>query len=83
MKIMILSVFLTGLMTCLSARAQNPSVEWDRHSLIIDGQRVCPVMGEIHYSRIPVNEWTDEIRKMKDGGVTIIATYVFWNHVEE
>ena len=20
---------------------------------------------------------------MKDGGVTIIATYVFWNHVEE
>jgi hypothetical protein len=40
-------------------------------------------MGEIHYSRIPQAEWQQEVRKMKDGGVTIIATYVFWNHVEE
>ena len=40
-------------------------------------------MGEIHYSRIPADEWDAEVKKMKDGGVTIIATYVFWNHVEE
>ena len=60
-----------------------PSVTWDATSLIIDGRRVCPVMGEIHYSRIPQSEWQQEVRKMKDGGVTIIATYVFWNHVEE
>ena len=58
-------------------------VTWDRQSLIIDGHRVVPVMGEIHYSRIPAAEWPREIRKMKEGGVTIIATYVFWNHVEE
>ncbi len=58
-------------------------VTWDSHSLMIDGHRVVPVMGEVHYSRIPVNEWAGEIRKMKEGGVTIIATYVFWNHIEE
>ena len=58
-------------------------VEWDRYSLIIDGQRVCPVMGEIHYSRLPADEWQQAVRRMKDGGVTIIATYVFWNHIEE
>ena len=58
-------------------------VQWDRHSLIIDGQRVVPVMGEIHYSRLPENEWADEVRKMREGGVTIVANYVFWNHVEE
>lgn len=58
-------------------------VTWDRHSLIIDGHRVCPVMGEIHYSRIPAEEWQREVHKMKEGGVTILATYVFWNHVEE
>ena len=63
--------------------ADVPSVTWDATSLIIDGRRVCPVMGEIHYSRIPQSEWQQEVRKMKDGGVTIIATYVFWNHVEE
>ncbi len=58
-------------------------VTWDRHSLIVDGHRVCPVMGEIHYSRLPADEWQREVRKMKEGGVTIIATYVFWNHIEE
>lgn len=55
----------------------TPEVTWDRYSLIMDGKRVCPVMGEIHYSRIPAEEWTEEIRKMKEGGVTVIATYVF------
>ena len=58
-------------------------VTWDRYGLTMDGRRVCPVMGEIHYSRLPANEWQQEVRKMKDGGVTIVATYVFWNHVEE
>ena len=67
----------------MSWAADVPSVSWDATSLIIDGRRVCPVMGEIHYSRIPQAEWQQEVRKMKDGGVTIIATYVFWNHVEE
>ncbi len=60
-----------------------PTVNWDRHSLLIDGRRVCPVMGEVHYSRIPADEWQREVRKIKEGGVTIIATYVFWNHIEE
>ncbi|MDE6290592.1 MAG: beta-galactosidase [Muribaculaceae bacterium] len=44
---------------------------------------VTPVMGEIHYSRLPENEWRSSVRKMKDGGVTLIATYVFWNHIEQ
>ncbi len=60
-----------------------PAITWDRQSMMIDGRRVCPVMGEIHYSRIPANEWDAEVRKMKEGGVTMIATYVFWNHIEE
>ena len=64
-------------------KGMKPTVTWDRHSLMLDGRRVCPVMGEVHYSRIPANEWKDEVRKMKEGGVTIIATYVFWSHVEE
>ena len=64
-------------------KAMQPVVTWDRYSLMMDGRRVCPVMGEVHYSRIPANEWKDEVRKMKEGGVTVIATYVFWNHIEE
>ena len=67
----------------LMAGAQNREVKWDAHSLIVDGKRVVPVMGEVHYSRIPADEWEAEVKKMKEGGVTIIATYVFWNHIEE
>ena len=73
-----LSLFVgTGLS---SASDFGKPVTWDKYSLSIDGRRVCPVMGEIHYSRIPADEWPEEVRKMKEGGVTLIATYVFWNH---
>ena len=71
------------MMSATASANQAPEVKWDCHSLIIDGRRVCPVMGEVHYSRIPADEWAAEVKKMKEGGVTIIATYIFWNHVEE
>ena len=47
-----------------------------------DGRPWMPVMGEFHYSRCPEGEWTDELRRMRAGGVDIVATYVFWNHHE-
>lgn len=64
-------------------QASRPEISWDYKSLMMDGKRVTPVMGEIHYSRLPENEWQRSVRKMKEGGVTVIATYVFWNHIEE
>jgi hypothetical protein len=66
------------------AFARKPlDVTWDSIGLRMDSKRIMPVMGEIHYSRLPQNEWRRELQKMKEGGVTMIATYVFWNHVEE
>ena len=52
-------------------------------SLLFDDQPVFPVMGEMHYSRVPQAEWREELLKMKAGGVDIVATYVFWIHHEE
>ena len=80
-----ISALLLSLLTIgtLWAADFGKKVAWDQYSLIIDGRRICPVMGEIHYSRLPENEWRREVQKMKEGGVTIIATYVFWNHIEE
>lgn len=40
---------------------------------------VIPVIGEFHFSRYPNKYWEEEIRKMKAGGITVVATYVFWN----
>ncbi len=71
------------LLSATAEAGDNPTVTWDSQSLIVGGKRVCPVMGEVHYSRIPAGEWAAAVRRMKAGGVTIVATYVFWNHVEE
>ena len=51
--------------------------------LELDGRPWLPVMGEFHYSRYPPAEWESELRKMKAGGIDIVASYVFWNHHEE
>ena len=80
---LLLTVVTVGVLTPAAAADFGKPVTWDRHSLLMDGRRVCPVMGEIHYSRLPVEEWPAEVRKMKEGGVTFVATYVFWNHIEE
>src|SRR5580704_8957516 len=42
--------------------------------LTLDGKPWLPVMGEIHYSRVPEAEWETEILKMKSAGVQIIST---------
>lgn len=51
--------------------------------LTLAGSPWLPVMGEFHFSRYPVNQWEDELLKMKAGGIQIVATYVFWIHQEE
>ncbi len=48
-----------------------------------DDQPYIPVMGEFHFSRYAHRYWEDELLKIKAGGVDIVATYIFWNHVEE
>lgn len=50
---------------------------------IKDGKPWYPVMGEMHYARVPRTDWEESILKMKASGVTVIATYVFWNFHEE
>jgi hypothetical protein len=65
---------------------KNPGgheISVNSRSLLFDGRPVIPVMGEMHYSRVPQAEWRDELLKMKAGGVDFVATYVFWIHHEE
>ena len=66
--------------------ATNPAghtISLNSRSLLFDNRPVFPVMGEMHYSRVPQAEWRDELLKMKAGGVDIVATYVFWIHHEK
>lgn len=54
----------------------------DRY-LTRDGKPFMPVMGEFHFSRFPAEEWDKQLKKIKAGGVDILATYLFWIHHEE
>lgn len=61
----------------------NETVKVTNQMIIIDGKPAIPVMGEMHFSRIPAEYWHTELQKMKAGGVDVVASYVFWIHHEE
>lgn len=48
-----------------------------------DGKPFLPIAGELHFSRVPNESWKRELLKMKDCGLNVVSTYVFWNFHEE
>lgn len=55
----------------------------DRISVMRDGERWFPVMGEYHFSRDLPERWEHELQKMKAGGINTVATYLIWIMHEE
>lgn len=51
--------------------------------MTLAGKPIVPVMGEMHFSRYPREQWEDALLKMKANGINIVATYIFWIHHEE
>ncbi|AGL20007.1 beta-galactosidase [Actinoplanes sp. N902-109] len=61
----------------------RPGIALTSRYLTRDGVPVIPVSGELHYSRVPRHRWAERLRQLRAGGVTVVATYVFWlHHVE-
>lgn len=54
-------------------------IEFNSFHMSVDNKPFIPIMGEIHYSRLPHAYWEEQILKMKSGGINVIATYVFWS----
>jgi hypothetical protein len=48
-----------------------------------DGKPFVYRMGELHFSRVPRKDWEQELIKMREGGIEIVASYLFWIHHEE
>ncbi|MBN2234703.1 MAG: beta-galactosidase [Opitutales bacterium] len=67
--------------TCVSPSGDR--LGYGSRYLIRNGDPWMPVMGEYHFSRYDSTHWLRELRKIKAGGVDVVATYVFWNHHEE
>lgn len=49
-------------------------------ALIRNGTSWIPISGELHYSRTPRARWGERARQLRAGGITVVATYVFWIH---
>jgi hypothetical protein len=59
-------------------------VEFDHHSLKIDGARVLIRSGSLHYFRLPATHlWRDRIEKMRDAGLNAVDLYYPWNYHSE
>ncbi|MDR1005052.1 MAG: beta-galactosidase, partial [Prevotellaceae bacterium] len=60
----------------------NPAgerIDFNSYYMSVGDKPFIPIMGEIHYSRLPHQYWEEEILKVKSGGINVIAAYVFWN----
>jgi beta-galactosidase len=44
-----------------------------------NGRPFVPIVGEFHFCRYPAEYWEESLRKLKAGGINVVATYVFWN----
>ncbi|MBM7553190.1 beta-galactosidase [Thalassobacillus pellis] len=50
----------------------------ESEKIIINGKETIVFGGELHYFRIPKEEWKDRIRQVKEAGINMISTYVPW-----
>lgn len=73
--------------TIVSRRLDMPAdderwggIEVTTRCLLRDGAPWFPVTGEMHYSRMPRQRWREALELMRAGGITAVATYVFWIH---
>jgi len=62
---------------------QNQKIAVNNYFITKGGKPIIPITGEFHYTRYPHQYWDESIKKMKAGGINMIATYVFWNIHEE
>lgn len=56
----------------------KPSVTYHRKRLLIDGEPVLVMAGEIHYFRLERSDWQSRLDLAKEAGLNTIATYIPW-----
>jgi beta-galactosidase len=55
------------------------AIQWDHHSIIINGERLFLFGGEMHPFRLPVPElWEDVLQKVKAMGMRMVSIYTHW-----
>ena len=74
---------VSGQLQLGGKNSRGDSIEFNNRYMLRNDQPILPVIGEFHYIRTPPEDWDQELKKMRAGGVNILSTYVFWNCHEE
>lgn len=53
-------------------------VNFENKNFKVDGKNTFFFGGEVHYFRIPKDEWEDRIIKVKQAGGNLVSTYIPW-----
>lgn len=87
---MALAALTAGLVTppvaAEPAAAAEPAppahtVSYDRHSLMVDGERILLWSGEFHYFRLPSPDlWRDILEKIRAAGFNGVSLYFNWSY---
>jgi hypothetical protein len=70
----------------LDLGGSNPAgdrISVNNYYLSLNDKPFIPVTGEFHFFRYPKKYWDESLKKMKAGGINVVATYVFWIVHEE
>ncbi|KAG9075203.1 hypothetical protein FS749_013151 [Ceratobasidium sp. UAMH 11750] len=68
--------------TSLQSNGYSDTVQWDKYSLFVRGQRFFVWSGEFHSWRLPVPDlWPDIFQKMKAAGFNAVSIYVHWGTI--
>lgn len=73
----------TGHLDLGGANPAGDRISVNSFYLSINDKPFIPITGEFHFSRYPKQYWDESLKKMKAGGINVVATYVFWIMHEE
>ena len=75
--------FRSGHLKLGGSNPKGDHISVNNFYVSLNDKPFIPVTGEFHFSRYPKQYWDESLKKMKAGGINIVATYVFWIMHEE
>jgi beta-galactosidase len=80
-----ITVLFTNILFCfffqiqLNAQQTQHTFVLGDTAFLLDGRPFQMISGEMHYPRIPQEDWRARMKAAKAMGLNTIATYIFWN----
>ena len=73
------TVIIALFLFVVSGQVYSKIVTFDGRSFLIDSKRVLFIAGSFHYTRAPRSEWKNIFTQLRNNGINLVQTYVFWD----